>query len=102
MLEHSRAVFNGCCFGEALEDPAEIGSITKAASDGDVFQFEIIIAQQEFAPRNAHVGQIRFSASGAGDSCTSRCTHWMRALASSEKAAEGSFTECSSSIASRI
>jgi len=55
VLEHPRAVFNGCRFGEALEDPAEIGSITKAAPDGDVFQFEIVITQQEFAPCNAHV-----------------------------------------------
>jgi hypothetical protein len=57
-MQHSHPVFCGSRLDQPFEHAAEIGRITKAASDGDIFQFEIVIAQQEFAAGNADVGQI--------------------------------------------
>lgn len=58
MLQHSGSVFNGCRFGQPPENAAEVGSIAKAATDGNVLQFEIVIAQKEFAARDTNVSEI--------------------------------------------
>lgn len=58
MLQHFCSVFNGSRLGQPAENAAEIGSIAKATADGNVFQFEIVIAQEEFAARNADVSEI--------------------------------------------
>ncbi len=58
VLEYSCPVFDGCGLGQTFENAAEIGRVTKAAPDGHNFQFEIVIAQEEFAARNADVGQV--------------------------------------------
>jgi hypothetical protein len=58
VLQHFPAIFDGGGFREALEDATEIRRIAKSAANGNVFKFEIVMAQEEFAARNADVGQV--------------------------------------------
>lgn len=58
MVKHFGAVFDWRRFRDALEDAAEIGGIAEAATDGNILEFEIVIAEEEFAPGNSYVRQV--------------------------------------------
>lgn len=57
-MQHLRPIFHRGCFGQAPKDAAEIRRVAKAAADGDVLQLEVVMAQEEFAARDADVREV--------------------------------------------
>lgn len=58
MVQHFCPIFQRGRFGQAPKDAAEIRRVPKAAANGDVFEFEVVIAEEKLAARDAHVGEV--------------------------------------------
>lgn len=58
MLQHFGAIFDRRRLSQPTENSAEVRRIAKAAANGDVFQFEIVIAKEKFAAGDTDVSEI--------------------------------------------
>lgn len=57
-MQHLCSILQRSCFSQAPKDAAEIRRVAKAAADGDVLEFEVVIAEEKLAARDAHVREV--------------------------------------------
>lgn len=57
-MQHLCPIFHRGCFGQATKDAAKIRRVAKATANSDVLQLEVVMTQEKFAARDAHVREV--------------------------------------------